>query len=266
MDEASTKRFTASDVANLATRAQNQLAFEVDFPQATLNILLVSNQQEYQLIDLMKIMRVYTAVFNADNPSFPYAFKQELIGTDIYTLEGDIIQTYDNTSGHNQGYPQQTSQYIAQIPQQYPIQSSRGGGPYPTKLPWQTHSQSPNTGSHGSRPQYYLRGGYIGVVPRPVQTNPATYLMIDYIPAPPALVNTPDNSIYPDIFLEAIIWKMVEFASYSDHNSAQMQASQMYQNEITNKINPWIQKIQATKPKTLVPITKRTYFRRGGIR
>jgi hypothetical protein len=211
-------------------------------------------------------MRVYTAVFNPSNPNFPYAFKQELIGTDIYTLEGDILQTYDNSSGQNPGYPVQSSQYIAQQPEAYPINNVSIGGPYPTKSPWSNSFQSPNGNGGGSRPQYYLRGGYIGIVPIPIQTNPATYLMIDYIPAPPALVNTPDNSIFPDTFLEAIVWKMVEFASYSDHNSAQMQAAQMYQNEIDKKITPWIQRIQATKPKTLVPITKRTYFRRGGIR
>jgi hypothetical protein len=266
MDEASTKRFTAADVAALATRAQNQLAFEVDFPQATQNYLLVTGQQEYQLTDLMKIMRVYTAVFNPDNPNFPYAFKQELIGTDIYTLEGDILQTYDNSSGTRQGYPQQSSQYITQQPEAYPVVNVPIGGPYPTKSPWHNNFQSPNGNGGGSRPQYYLRGGYIGIVPIPIQGTPATYLLLDYIPAPPALVNTPDNSIFPDTFLEAIVWKMVEFASYSDHNSAQIQAAQMYQNEVTNKLTPWIQRIQATKPKTLVPITKRTYFKRGGIR
>src|SRR5208337_1558813 len=130
-----------------------------------------------------------------------------------------------------------------------PVTNVPIGGPYPTKLPW-------NVGSN-PRPQYYLRGGSIGVVPIPLQTTPPTYLLLDYIPAPPALVNTPDNSIFPDIFLEAISWKMVEYASYSDHNSAQMQAAQMYKNEVDNKITPWIQRLQATKPKTLVPITKR---------
>lgn len=258
MDEASTKRFTAADVAQLATRAQNQISFEVDFPQATQNILLVTGQQEYQLIELAKLMRVYTATFNSDNLNFPYAFKQELIATDIYTLEGDIIQTYDNTSHR---IPQ-SSKYIAQPPKQYPVPNHQGfghHGPYPTKDTWH----------HGSRPAYYLRGGFIGVVPIPLQPAPPsapTYLMLDYIPVPPALVNTPDNSIFPDIFLEAIVWKMIEYASYSDHNSAQMQAAQAYDNEMKNKITPWLQRIQATKPKTLVPITKRTYFRRRGHR
>ncbi len=259
MDEASTKRFTAADVANLATRAQIQLAFEVDHPEATRNILLVSGQQEYQLMDLMKILRVYTAVFNPDNPNFPFAFKQELIATSINLLEGDVLQRYDNTSQRIQ----QSSKYIAQPPELYPVPQNHGrmsgpgnSGPYPTNMPWE----------HGSRPAYYMRGGYIGLVPIPLQGNPATYLMIDYTAAPPALVNTPDNSIFPDTFLEAIVWKMIEFASYSDHNSAQMQAAQMYENEVKTKITPWIQRLQATRPKTLVPITKRTYFRRGGIR
>lgn len=258
MDEASTKRFTAADVAQLATRAQNQLAFEVDFPQATLNIALVPGQQEYQLIDLMKIMRVYTAIYNADNLNFPYMFKQELIATDIYTLEGDIIQTYSDARFDAINTNASITYNFADHKHHGHLNNTQ---PYPTKQPWQGDHRG-----HKQRPMYYLRGGYIGVVPVPILTTPATYLMLDYIPAPPALVNTPDNSIFPDIFLEAISWKMVEYASYSDHNSAQMQAAQMYQNEIDKKITPWIQRIQATKPKTLVPITKRTYFRRGGIR
>ena len=267
MDEASTKRFTAADVAQLATRAQNQLAFEVDFPQATLNILLVPGQQEYQLMDLMKIMRVYTAAYNPANPNYPFSFKQELIGTDIYTLEGDVIQQYNRPSFQDQN-PSASLTYNFNQGCNQPNYSQ----PYPTKLPWEGCGPQGNNGSngvvqyHNQRPMYYMRGGYIGVVPVPILTNPETYLMLDYIPAPPPLVNTPDNSIFPDTFLEAIVWKMVEFASYSDHNSAQMQAAQMYQNEIDKKITPWIQRIQATKPKTLVPITKRTYFRRGGIR
>ena len=93
MDEASTKRFTAADVVQLANRAQNQLAFEVDFPQATQNFLLVTDQQEYQLPELMKLMRVYIASLNPANPNFPFAFKQELIGTDIYTLRATSLSS-----------------------------------------------------------------------------------------------------------------------------------------------------------------------------
>jgi hypothetical protein len=269
LDEASTKRFTAADVAQLATRAQNQLAFEVDFPQATLNIPLVPGQQEYQLVDLMKILRVYTAIYNADNVNFPYMFKHELIGTDLSTLNGEILETY---SSARWDAINSSASFTPTGPPFGGPGCRTSGQPYPTKLPWQFDGFQGTNGSNGvgnyhhQRPMYYLRGGYIGVVPVPITTTPATYLMMDYTPAPPALVNTPDNSIFPDIFLEAISWKMIEYASYSDHNSAQMQAAQMYENEITKKLTPWIQRIQATKPKTLVPITKRTFFRRGGIR
>jgi len=245
MNEPGTNHFTAADVAQMATRAQNQLAFEVDFPQATQTITTVSGQQEYQLIELMKLMRVYMVG--------PDGSKQELIGTDIYTLEGDIQQTYDNSSSLTQGVPTQTSQFAVQPPMAYPIQNVgiSGGAPVPTKSAW-----GPN-----SRPKYYIRGGYIGIVPIPLVTSPATVIAIDYIPKPPTLVLSTDSSLFPDIFLDALVWKMVAYARYSDNSSLMGQAEQMYMNEVNSKITPWLQRIQATKPKTMVPITKRSYFR-----
>lgn len=249
MAEPGTNRFTASDVAQLATRAQYQVAFEIDFPQATQSINAVGGQQEYQLLEMMKLMRVYVLG--------PDGSKQELIGTDIYTLEGDIIQQYDNSSGTTYGNPVQSSQLFVQPGVQYPVTnipiSGRGGQPVPTKSPW-----GPN-----SRPQYYLRGGYIGLVPTPLASSPTTKIAMDFIPVPPALVLSSDLSLFPDIFLDALVWKMVMYARYSDNSSLVGQAEQAYRAEINDKIIPWLQRIQATKPKTLVPITKRVYFRRG---
>jgi hypothetical protein len=247
--EQSTRRFTPAIVADYANRAQRSLAFEFDFPEATQSIATIAGQQEYQLVEMMKLLRVYI--------QGPNGSKQELIASDIFTLEGDILQNYDNTSGFIQGGPVQSSNFSAQQPRAYPVQnvgfSGSTGAPVPTKNPW-----GPN-----SRPCYYLRGGYIGIMPAPLVATGVT-IGVDHIPKPPDLSLTSDVSIYPDIFLDAIIWKMISYARFSDNTSSYKDAELMYQMEVKERINPWLQRFQATKPKTFVPRTIRNQFRRRG--
>lgn len=250
MAEPSTKRFSDANVAVWANQAQRQIAFELDFPFATQTITTVPGQQLYQLVELMKVMRVYMVGANGS--------KQELLATDIYTLEGDIIQQYDNSSGQRQGNPVQTPAWMVQPPEAYPVTnvgiSGRGGPPVPTKNVWGPHS----------RPTYFFYGGYIGIVPTPAAASPQTVIAIDTIAMPQDMFVSSDNCSYPDIFIDAIMWKMVEYARYSDNSSLVQQAEAAYQNEVATKLRPWLERLQATKPKTLVPITKRSYFRRGG--
>lgn len=243
--EQSTRRFTNSVLTDYANRTLNQIAFEIDHPEATLSIATVANQQEYQMPELIKILRVYM--------TGPGGFKQELYGTDIGTLEGDILQQYDNTSGQIQGAPIESSMFFAQQPAAYPVQnvgfSGRGSGPIPTKSAW-----GPN-----SRPCYYERGGYIGVVPAPISN---TYsIVIDFIPTPPQLNILTDSSLFPQIFLDAIVWKMISYARYSDNQGNYKDAEIMYQAQMSTVIRPWLERQQATKPKTFVPRTVRSQFR-----
>jgi hypothetical protein len=245
--EQSTRRFNNSILTGYANDAQIQLAYEVDHPEGTLTIPCVDNQQEYQLPQLMKILRAYVIG--------PGNFKQELRGTDIFTLEGDILHQYDNTSGVIVNQPNQSSQFFAQPPAAYPVQnvgfSGRGSGPIPTNSAW----------SLNSRPAYYERGGYIGIVPAPISS---TYsIVVDFIPAPPVLNLLTDLSLFPDLFKDAIVWKMISYARYSDNQSNYKDAEFMYQDQMANKIRPWLDRQQATKPKTFVPRTVRSMFRGG---
>lgn len=246
--EQSTRRFTSAIVTDFANRAQIQVAFEVDFPESTLTITTVANQQEYQLPELIKILRVYMLG--------PGGTKQQLLPTDIPTLEGDILQQFDNTSSLIQGSPVQSSQFFAQQPEAYPVQNvpltGRGSGPLPMKSAWGVHA----------RPSWYLRGGYIGVVPPPGTMSPQYTICIDYVPTPPALNVSSDTSLFPSIFKDAIVWQMVAYARFSDNQSAYEKAIMMYQDQMANKVRPWLDHLQAFKPKTFVPRTVRSQFRR----
>lgn len=243
--EQSTRRFTNRILTNYANDAQIQIAYEIDHPEATLTIPCVADQREYQLPQLIKILRVYVIG--------PGGFKQELFGTDIFTLEGDILQQYDNTSGQIQSAPLESSQFFAQPSEAYPIQNvgftGRGSGPIPTKSAW----------SQNSRPCYYERGGYIGVVPGPISSDYS--IVVDMVPAPEVLNLLTDISKFPDLFKDAIVWKMIGYAAYSDKQSNFKDAELFYQDQMANKIRPWLDRQQATKPKTFVPRTVRATFR-----
>lgn len=251
MAEPSTKRFSDANLAVWANQAQRQMSFEVDWPFSVQTITTVPNQQLYQLIELMKVMRIYMVGANGS--------QQELLATDIYTLEGDIIQVYDNSSGQQQGNPVQTPAWLVQPPQSYPVTSEitltgRGSGPVPTKDAW----------GIGARPRYFMYGGSIGIVPTPATASPQTVIRVEGVGMPQDMFVSTDNCLYPDLCLDAIMWKMVTYARYSDNSSLVQQAEMAYQNEMFTKVRPWLERMQATKPKTLVPITKRSYFRRRG--
>lgn len=244
--EPSTRRFTQAMMASLISNAQRQIAFEVNHPEASLTFPAVTGTREYQLPEMIKILRTY--MFGPDGS------QQVLFGTDIPTLEGEIQETYDNTSGVVNGSPTQSPQWLEAAAQAYPVTQTQIGGRVPTKTQY----------TQLDRPSYYLRGGYIGLTIPPITTSPATSVKVDYIPVPPDLVTGSDISLYPSIFLDAIVYKTIEYIYISDNKSAAGDMLARYKNEIDSKINPWIFSLQANRPKSLVPTTRRSQFRRGG--
>ena len=244
--EPTTRRFTQAMIADFVNAAQTQLAFEVSFPEATLKFPVSNGVREYQLPEILRILRVYML---GPDGSF-----QPMIGTDIPTLEGEIQETYDNTSGAIQGSPQQSPLWLTSQSQAYPVTQTQIGGRVPTKSPYSPYA----------RPAYYLRGGNIGFSVPPVTTSPQTQIQVDYQPVPPNLYANSDVSIFPSLFLDAICWKVIEYMRISDNSSAAADASMRYKNEIDNKITPWIFSIQANRPKSLVPTTRRNQFRYQG--
>jgi len=240
--EPNPRRWTDSYLTQMTNDAQRALALRLDFPRETINIATIANQREYQVTELVKIYCVYIAS--------PDGSQQELFGTDIATIQGDILQTYDNTSGTIVGSPTQSPQWLTQAPQLFPVPSTQVGGWVPTKMPYQN-----TAGNASQRPCYYMRGGFIGVLPQP-STSTST-IVIDCVPKPPDLVRLNDVSIYGDQFINAIKWKVVADARDADNDaSGSASALQKYEMELSQNMLQ-TERVQATNPRIYVPLTIR---------
>ena len=261
LSEPSTVRWTNQYLISLINDAQNAVAYEVDFPEASEPYGTVAGQQEYQLVDLVKILRVY--VTNGIS-------QQPLIGTDIGLLEGRTRDIFDQSSGIQSNGPAMTPQWIAQQPASYPIIGGwRGQGlPAPVNSVW--HNIFAN-GSSRQRPEYYLRGGYLGLVPPPDATavyDPITgkltsgfEIIVDHVPVPFTMSVSSDLSAFPARFKDAICFRVVADCLFSDKNSDYQAAEAKFASECV-KLRKWKESLQADKSKTYMITTMRTFFRR----
>lgn len=235
-------------LTQLLNDAQAAISLRLDFPRQTIPIPTVANQPTYQIPELVKLWCVYV--------QSPDGSMVELYGTDISTLQGDILQSYDNTSGTQMGAPIQSPQWMTGQPVPYPYQAAQIGGWVPTKLPWGNTT--------AQRAGFYLRGGYIGILPVPA-TSTST-ILIDCVPAPPIMVQTFDQSIYPVSFANAIKWKVLADMRDADAPGSQSVglALQRYESELAQNVST-VERLQATNPKIWVPLTVRGLHRFNDI-
>lgn len=255
MGRPSTRRFPPSDCAMLATQAQNQLSMDLGIPIGTLDpIPTVAGQQLYQITEVITIRHLYLS--GPGDPFEPTTSLQELFPTDDFTLGGTITQQWDNSSGLVQGSPIQSPRYLTTPPQAYPIQAGitgRGGGTVPMN--------SVYGGVHG-RPCYYVLEGYVGIVPIPVDNS--YNIIINAVRECPPLNISSDPSPLPYLCIDAIAWKMVENACFADDSSRATIAHQAYEEQIADKLTPYLRHYQAGKANGLVPVpTDFNRHRRG---
>ena len=193
-------RWTDSALTNLIDRSTKSLVASILFPSSRLTQLAVPNQQEYIMPDTHQIDRVYIA-------------GQEIPLTSLSTLGGDQILFDDDTAtgsptSGSGGPPgaggEMQAQWVTQTPVTYPFVNA-WGAPSPMAQPW----------FPGQRPRAYQRGGNIGFVPAP---GNAAEIVIDCVVVPSTLVNSTDQIVLPDNFLDAICWGAVERAKFSDDN------------------------------------------------
>jgi hypothetical protein len=248
----SQNRFPDSMLLRQASIIQRMIGLELDFPEATVTYNVVGGQQEYQLDTLSKILRVYIKTSGGSTI--------ELYPTDIPRLEGDLLEAYDNTSGVVLGAPVQSPQWLTQAPSAYPMPNVFVGGTVPTTFPYG------NTVASNQRPCYYLRGGYLGVLPPDVAASGDT-IKVDCIPTPPDLTSPSTLSIFPRTFIMAIVWGVVKHCRMSDQNAVYAAADAEMQKEM-ERLTLWrSNKLAQNKPKTFIPRTVRTDFRPGyGVR
>lgn len=240
--------WTDARLTQLINDAQAAISLRLDFPRQMIPIPLIAYQREYQLPELVKMWCVYI--------QSPDGSIQEAYGTDISTLQADTLEGYDNTSGTIMGSPVQTPQWLTGVPVPYPYQTQQIGGWVVTKMPWQN--------TPAQRNAYYLRGGFIGILPVP-STSDST-ILVDAVPAPPKLVESSNPSLYPVSFANAIKWKVVADMRDADApgSPSVSLALQRYETELMQNVSN-VERLQATNPKIWVPLTIRGLHRFSNI-
>ena len=174
----------------LASQAQREVARESRWLEGRYAINIQPNIQEYGLPDIVGIKRVY--MMTATGP-------QRLTRTSIPQMEGDHQRLYDQTAANY------TSQWSVLPAAPYPIANSQLGGGW-----------SPVPMFPGQRPQYYRRGGNIGVVP--VNTITRWPLVIDVTDYPYEFQSVLDDSAFSRDWKEPIAWYMCKLAYFSDQS------------------------------------------------
>jgi hypothetical protein len=248
ISEPSPVRFTNAYMARAVSDACRQLSLDIDHPYQRYTFNVGSGQREWQLPALSKILRIYM--------QGPDGSQTLLIPTDLPTLNGEIQEAFDNTSGVINGAPTQSPQWQVQGQTTYPVQSPQIGGRNAMKNTWAVNI---------SRPAYYIFAGYIGFVIPPMTTNPSTNAIVEAVIQHPEVVNPSDPILFPALAKMALVWNTVSQCWYSDNNSAAAEAMAKYEVE-KGRLNDWQFSLQANRPKDLVPVTRGRGFSRRGWR
>lgn len=231
-------RWSQSDVAGLANEARNNIALLLRWPDATWTQTLTGGTgtgiTEITLPETVQIDRVYVN-------------GQPIAPTSIPALEGTDIQFYDETSTDGTFKPQWNTQPYAG----YPVQNAQTG--YPAGMsPWYV----------GHRPNYYLRGGNMGIVPSP---SGSFTIQIDGVGVPAPFVNQSDVDIFPSFFKYAIVHKMIELANLVDRNMETAQAHAALYKEQERELISWRRTLEKNKPRGPRFMSYRHFWSRGSL-
>ena len=227
----STGRFSDSALITCVNVANSQVMLDLQWPEATLT-LTTTTAQEYALPPLLQIERAY---MNG----------QPLIPTTLSRLEGVSLNMYDQSTNVN------SPQWTIAPASTYPVQNTGSG--YPT-------SAGNTPYSANQRPVYYLRGGYIGVVPAPVAGQTFT---LNITPIPATSTALGDTSLFPIHFLRAL-GAHVTMQCYEADEPLEVSTSaeawgQRYQKEV-GKLQTWKDKMLLNLDKSPQFVTYRSYY------
>lgn len=243
VNEPGTNRFTVSDAFDLLNKAQVQTALDLPYTEGTYTFPTIANQQEYAIIENIRVLRLYVLG--------PNGAKQIIEPTDIPTMEGENQNIFDASSSFHQGEPPLTPQWLAQKPVTYPYQSPQVQGYGHASAMW--HWSSP--------PRWYRRYGNVGLVPPP---NGVFTVSVDLIPLPPTVNTTAALLEFPEMYRDALVYKMSEYSRQADGSQDSLKNANMYAAQI-KKIQTNVNKYQASKAQNFVPWVRRSrHNRRNG--
>jgi hypothetical protein len=244
-------RWSDAQLTTLTDRAVKWVVGQVFFPESRV-FFTTQGMQEYQLPELHTIKRVY-------------ANGQLVVPSNLETLSGNQILLYD-----------QTGQGLAQ-PGIGPTAAPPGAGGFaqpqysittPVSAPylnaWGIPAPLTQPYSPGQRPRYYPRSGAIGFVPA---LGPGAIVTVDCVLVPTLPDDPGDNLVVPDQFVDAIVWKVCDYTSFSDNDdragAKNMIATQKSMNEIRT-LRTWVRQVAIDVEQ--YPMTFRGSYKIGGHR
>jgi hypothetical protein len=246
-------------------KASKKLMDKIRFPWARISTFIVPGLQEYQLPAVVDIRSVYV-----DGVL--------IVPTDIQTLEGHQIQSYDSSGrtgvppapfqggGPTGSGGMYVPQWTIEPPQIY------GSGPEATGL--QSYP-SPDAAqwSTGQRPRYYWRGGYIGLVPPslsspPLNENqePIPNFIIDGAVIPDDIEALGAPLWYPDNCLDYLSWFIVfrgKFADDTDKTSESRNFARQELNDELERLRMWADSYRGDDVRGPKVQTNRRFWRKG---
>lgn len=241
----SSSRFSAAFFGRAATTACQQLSMDADHPYGELQFDLSNGTRRYQLPAISRILRVYIVG--------PDGSMSLCVPTDIPTLNGEIQETFDNTSGTRLGAPPQTPAWLVEPAIAYPDTNTSLGGRLPLKSQW----------CHNDRPSYALFGGWIEFTIPALTTSPLTYALVQFVAQHPKVSNPNDPILFPQAFKMALVNYMAARCYYSDNLDKSAELMAAYKAEAT-RANIAMERMQGGKTNGLVPVTRRRQRRSGG--
>lgn len=246
------QRWTDAQLIRFTDRAQKSVIRTLKWPESRFVLTTTPNVQEYQIPEVVRMLRVYLQ-------------GQPIVPTNIPTLEGQQIQLNDQTgSGGGPGGlvgnsapalagGQYTPQWTSQPPASYPVASSLYA-PSPAAQPWIV----------GQRPRYYMRGGMIGLVPAPLGAYP---LVMDCIAQPATLENLTDTLVLPDIALDLLAWSVCEFCYYADPQNQGAGDSRNFamseKQKALQEVKAWKREYDGVGPKGPNILAMRSFYTTG---
>jgi hypothetical protein len=199
------QRWNNLKLITLVDRAQKMLMRTLRWPEARY-VFQTNLAQEYQIPEMIRVLRVYIA-------------GQIIEQTSIPTLQGQQTGVNDQsgTGGGPGGFVGTGVAPVLAGGQFGPAWVGQGTAVYPVSTAG-SYTSPASPWFIGRRPAYYMRSGNIGFVPGPLGSSTC---VIDCIAQPPTLQNLQDALMVPDIAVDCLAWKLCEFMSYADDEQGQ---------------------------------------------
>jgi hypothetical protein len=231
--------------ANDACKAVNR---DVLFPQARWDITIIPNQATYQI---SPVVITTDAVF-VNGQLCPRTTKKIMSGQQIGVNDssGTMLPTATGVEIPGGVTGQFAPAWISAAPSIFPYQGIGAAGP---GSPWYG----------GFAPEYYWDGGYLGIQPAP---GGAGTITMYGVPVVPDLVLLTDATYFPINFVNAIVWKMCEYAKFSDDSDkaaeARNYAAGEYEKEMRN-LRTWNRRRTGDDARAPKVRTNRSFYIKG---